>query len=378
MARIEERQNKTGTSWRVVWYRDGKRQPRMTFSTYEQARRWKVAIEQTDGDPNRAARMLEQAGAQIPTLDEAAEHDLARRRTAPFTKQTYRSYMRNHIRPQLGDRPVDLITADDVRRFIAYLEDRGLAVKTMQSIASFLGGVFAHAQAQGWVTESPYSHQMLPAEGPKDERDKFLTRAEVELIMPHLRPGHVDPCRFLLATGLRPGEMRALTVEDVSLDARQPTVRITKAMRQDREKGDYVGPPKSSLSVRSVGLPPSVVNMLRLHVDGRSPTDVLFVGSTGKRLSPTSLRHSWRDAVMAARDGNLTKTPPLYSLRHTHASLMLDAGMSIWQLAKHLGHSAQMTEEIYGHLMPEATYKTAQAAETAIYGTSSPAALPAS
>src|SRR5690606_41933300 len=65
----------------------------------------------------------------------------------------------------------------------------------------------------------------------------------------------------------------------------------------------------------------------------------------------------------------LSKRPSLYSLRHTHASLMLDAGMEVWKLSRHMGHASQaVTENVYAHLMPDAHYQAASFAAKALEG----------
>lgn len=174
----------------------------------------------------------------------------------------------------------------------------------------------------------------------------------------------------MLSTGLRPAEVRALQVKDMRLDAKQPTVRVTKAMKQDKERGDYVGPPKSQMSVRSVGLPPSAVTMLREHTEGRPDSAILFPGPQGDHMGRATLNWHWNKAVERS---DLKTKPGLYALRHTHASLMLEAGMDIWKLSRHMGHgSVSITEKVYSHLMPEAHYQAASIAESF---SASPAAL---
>lgn len=85
-----------------------------------------------------------------------------------------------------------------------------------------------------------------------------------------------DPARRMLATGLRPGDWRALTGGDAHLDAKQPVERVTKATKAVPEAGDDLGDPKSKCSVRSVGLSPSTVEMLWPYVKGRRPSERLF------------------------------------------------------------------------------------------------------
>lgn len=84
-------------------------------------------------------------------------------------------------------------------------------------------------------------------------------------------------------------------------------------------------------------------------------------------MAATTISKAFKDAIEAAKQaGELHRDPDLYSLRHTHASLMLDAGMSTWDLSRHLGHDKAMTRRIYGHLLPHAEFKASQYAASAL------------
>lgn len=84
-------------------------------------------------------------------------------------------------------------------------------------------------------------------------------------------------------------------------------------------------------------------------------------------MSEDSLSSAFSKAAESARQaGKLAKKPTLYALRHTHASLMLAAGMETWKLAAHLGHDETMTRKVYGHLMPDAQFEAASYAAKAL------------
>lgn len=362
MAVIEERENKTGTSYKVVWYHKSVRQKPVTLKSRSEAEEWKRLIELHKGDQNKAARDLAKVKSSSPALSDVAEAHFSRLRAERFTIQTYESYMKNHIRPQLGSEPVAMITDDDIRRFIAHLETK-LAVKTVHNIVGTLAGILDYAVKRGDIKASPYHHSMLPKAKPREEDDLFLTADEVRKVIGNVKAEWArDIFSLMLATGLRPAEARALQVKDARLDAKHPTVRVTKAMKQDKKTGDYVGPPKSQMSVRSIGLPPSAVEMLKRYTDGKNDSDQLFPGPNGGHLSRYILNWHWNKAVERS---DLKTKPTLYALRHTHASLMLEAGMDIWKLSRHMGHgSVSITEKVYSHLMPEAHYQAAQLAQT--------------
>lgn len=384
MATIQRRENIKGTSFRVVWRDDGQ-QKVATFKSEDKAERWKYLVEKVGGSEAEADRHLAKTMDTGPTLTAVYDHYMARHRGTPKTVQEYASYWRNHIDSAMGDMPVGQMRADDIRTLVATMESKGRAPKTINNVGGFLGQLLKHAVAYEWITASPWDAKLLPKnKSLKPERDHFLTRTEAALIIDAMT-SHQDAAKVLLATGMRPGELCALDVGDVDLDADQPVLRINKAVKQDSAKGDYIGPPKSDRSIRSIGLPPSAVETLRTWVAGKRDNEPLFTQAAGPgkdaqqvRLRRKRIYQTWQRTVEKLRehgkdeDGNatppaLSKKPALYALRHTHASLMLAAGMQIWQLSRHLGHaSVSITETTYAHLMPDAHYQSASFAAKAL------------
>src|SRR5690554_4648800 len=106
MASIETRQRATRITHKVVWYDPDGRKRSKTWATRERAELWKSLIESVHGDEQAAARHLARQASQALTVAKVAEHRLGLLRATDFTRQTYESYMRNHIGPALGDWPV--------------------------------------------------------------------------------------------------------------------------------------------------------------------------------------------------------------------------------------------------------------------------------
>lgn len=363
MAHIEERKKLNGTSYRVIWYdHEGKRKTK-TWPTQERAELWQSLIEAVNGDTEEAARHLARQASKVMTINEVSEHRLELIRATDYSRQTYRSYMHNHISPAMGGWPVDTVTEDDCRRFVIGLERKKLSAKYINNICGWLTSILRHAEDRKWRAGNPMKADMLPdvLRTDADEIDMFLTRTEAQAIIERMPKSQQARAMLILATGARPGEMRALLVGDVNLEAKQPVVRVTKAVKRDMKTGDYVGPPKSRESVRSLGLAPSTVKMLRPHVEGRRPNEYLFPGADGRWASHDAFYEAFKLGVRKAQaDGLLDKNPSPYALRHTHASLMIDAGMDLWSLSRHMGHASQeITEKTYLHLMPDAQYKAA-------------------
>ncbi|WP_162319542.1 tyrosine-type recombinase/integrase [Nesterenkonia haasae] len=371
MASIQTRSGPKGTSFRVTWREDGS-QKVATYRSEEAALNWKRLIEAV-GSADEADRILEKQNSTSPTVDEVAEHRLELLRATRGTKATYRQYMRTHISPAFGSWPVDTVSPDDCRRFVIALENKGRAPKMIHNICGWLTSLMLHAEERGWRSGNPMKADMLPPVERSDatEASMFLTKKEADAIISRVRQPYQDFCLLMLSTGMRPSESRSLTVADVLLDQPQPVIRVTKAMKNSREKGgyEYVGPPKSKASRRPGGLPPSAVQMLRPHLAGRPSSEPLFPGVRTEYMSHSAPGRAFNKGAAEARsEGELHKDPDLDSLRHTHASLMLAAGMETWKLANHLGHDETMTRKVYGHLMPEAQFEAATFAAKALDG----------
>lgn len=370
MASIEARTGQKKTSFRVIWRdTDGQKQSK-TWPTKERAELWKALIESVNGDESKAAEHLARQASQAMTLNAASDHRMGLLRADEFTVQTYEIYMRKHISPYFGEWPIDTITEDDCTRFVLSLEKKNLSPKYIHNITGWLTSVFLHAIARGWAPANPMNPKVLPEviHSDETEADKFLTREEAQAIISRMLERHQVPAQLMLGTGMRPAEMRALTVGDVYLDAAQPVVRVTKAIRQDRKLGERLGPTKTRRSVRSLGIPPSLIEALKPHVEGRKGSEYLFPGKAGQWIPASTFTQAFARGVKLATAAELlTKKPGPYSLRHTHASLMIDAGMDMYKLSRHMGHATQkITEDTYVHLYPDAQYEAANFAAIAL------------
>lgn len=94
-------------------------------------------------------RTVEQAGAAYV---EHLEHVMERKRT---TLQDYRGYLRRHLVPLFGERTLDKIDAERVRRHLIAKRAEGLSSKTVQNHLNFLSGLFAFSVRRGWATSNP-------------------------------------------------------------------------------------------------------------------------------------------------------------------------------------------------------------------------------
>ncbi|MFA9413947.1 tyrosine-type recombinase/integrase [Streptococcus sp. E29BA] len=155
----------------------------------------------------------------------------------------------------------------------------------------------------------------------------------------------------LLATGCRFGEVVAIEWSDIDLD--NGTISITKNYSRLLK---LIGTPKSKAGVRVISIDKKTINLLRLYKNRQRQ---LFI-ETGARVSAVVLATATKEYQnMATRQDSLDRRCAeiaiprftFHAFRHTHASLLLNAGISYKELQYRLGHATlAMTMDIYGHL----------------------------
>jgi integrase len=170
----------------------------------------------------------------------------------------------------------------------------------------------------------------------------FDSLSSIDRLAAELSPRSAGAVVFAVETGLRPSEWAAL--ESRHVDPRGGVVRI----RQTIVDGRLRKYGKTSRSRRDV---PLTARALTALPNGRFDRDstLLFPAMSGVHLDLDNWRRrEWRPAVVAAGlDRRLTP----YAMRHTYASFALDAGVSIFELARLMGTSVRIIDDTYGHLV---------------------------
>ena len=153
--------------------------------------------------------------------------------------------------------------------------------------------------------------------------------------------------------------MLALRWKDMDLDMGEVT--IARALHHLRNGTTVIRAPKSAKGRRSIPLPASATIVLRRHKDGQaaerlplgghapSPDDFVFAQSDGTPWLPDTVSAGWRK--LARKSGFVGIR--LHDARHTHATLMLKAGIHPKIVQERLGHaSIQITLDTYSHVVP--------------------------
>jgi integrase len=262
----------------------------------------------------------------------------------PSTIEDYRSMLRVHLVPALGDRALDRISPADIEAFIAAQLGAGLAVKTVLNHLGLLHSIFERGRRRGWVATNPCDRVEKPRK-PDAEVLRFLSQEELEAVL-RATPDEQDRALFLTAamTGMRRGELLALTWADIDWTAQR--VRVRASIVRGR-----VGAPKSKRSSRSIPLADRVAAELEHRFqdsDHQADTDLVFCRAGGEPLDPSRLRRRFAAAVKAAG----VRPVRLHDLRHTFATRAAGAGVPMRTLQEWLGHRDFATTLRYADYQP--------------------------
>ncbi len=231
---------------------------------------------------------------------------------------------------------------------------RPLSAKTVRNIAGIVSSAFARATKWGLVTMNPVSASEPPI--PKKRRGFALTPEQQRtLFAAATEPWCLGTfLKVLAGTGARRGEILALRWSEFD----EGRVLITRSLTQTRQKLEFKCT-KTEDSERRVSLPSSTVAALEAHrqrqnefrhqfgPDYRADLDLIFANPNGSPLKPDSVSAS---VSALCRRLKLPKGVSLHTLRHTHGSHLLAAGMSLPVVSERLGHSSvRVTAEVYSH-----------------------------
>ena len=176
----------------------------------------------------------------------------------------------------------------------------------------------------------------------REEVAFFASLAGVDTLAAELGPAFGPIGIFGVETGLRPSEWTALERRHVDRRARVVQVRRSVVDGHLKEYGKTARSRRDvPLTARALG----AVDALQARID----TPLLFPAARGGFIDLDNWRRrEWRPAVEAA-GLNAALTP--YAMRHTYASFALDAGVTLFELARLMGTSVKVIDETYGHLV---------------------------
>ena len=270
---------------------------------------------------------------------------------------TQSTYRRNYFAMEAvkkmigGDVLVSRITASYIRK---QFTKSGKKPATLNEHLKRLKAVLRWGYKNDLVEDASYLDKLTPFKAPPHKvtiRDKYLESGELRAVLTAM---HIDTWRllteFLALSGLRIGEAIALKKSDVDLEVRQ--IHVTKAYDSVNRK---VSNAKTMCSIRDVYIQPELEVVIRkikkamqeqALKSGKRP-DLFLFDQDGHHINYYTYNKYLREKTEAVIGRALTP----HALRHTHASLLMEQGLTIDAISRRLGHeNSKITKEIYLHV----------------------------
>ena len=282
--------------------------------------------------------------------------DYAKLKVRPSSHQTYRGYIDNHIRPNIGDIPLEKLTSLDLQKLYKKLltkgrverleakgQPKGLSTKTVRNIHQILSSALKLAQEQRIILANPAERCALPKVEHREM--KTLPVEQLQSFLREARESGVFELYYLeLATGLRRGELLGLKWEDI--DLQKGDLRVRRQI--SRINGEVMEAPlKTKNAYRTLPLAEDTIDVLKEQREKVGSSPWVFPSPNGGPISPDSVLHMLHRVLKRA---GLPRVR-FHDLRHTFATLALQNGVDIKTVSGMLGHfSAGFTLDTYAHV----------------------------
>lgn len=263
----------------------------------------------------------------------------------PRTVDLYQRLLALHILPALGQTQLKSLTPPVVRAWHSELGQSTGPTAQAQSYR-LLRTILNQAVRDGELASNPC--QIVGAGTPKTKERQAPTLAQVHELS-ELVPARYRALVLVAAySGLRFGELTALTRADVTLEKSQPpAVRVSRAM--NRLDGKWLlGTPKSQAGLRTVALPDYLRPVLVEHMDRYvlpGAGALVFATKSGRPL----YNANWCSTFARAKRQIGLDDCHFHDLRHAAATLAAQSGATLKDSMARLGHSTPRAALIYMH-----------------------------
>lgn len=278
-------------------------------------------------------------------------------------------YFKNHILPFFGHMKVSKITVRHCEQFASQLSKK---LKYFHHIINYASDVMNTAVRYEYINSNPFSTAKIPKESVHEISDNYLDIEDFKLLNSHL--ASLDTMvqallRVLMFTGIRKGELLALTWSDIHF--KKKTLAIREAYSYSKHNnGNNVGLPKPKVSriillddvtldILKQWKQEQVLRLTQLGIPLNKPSDQLIFNN-----SDNSFLNSYfpnEQLIEAIEELNI-KFITVHGLRHTHATHLAEASADFAGIQNRLGHvvSKNTTGKYYLHVTNKIKQNTLQ------------------
>lgn len=283
------------------------------------------------------------------------EHSEIKRNLSQRTLRAYESDL-TQFTTQIGMIEMDTITEGDLEDYVTRLGTEPYRETSIRRKVAAIKVFFRYLEEEGHLVQSPA--RRLKIKQPLEARvPNVLSMKEIKSLLsaPKKQIRELADKRdesaggrnryfcavrdnliieMLFSTGIRIGELVALNLGDVDLEARQ--MKITGRGTRGR-----------IVEVSSDIVLDALTDYLRLRKERDVDTDALFIGRSGTRLTIYSIENIFKKYVQSSE---IKRHVTPHALRHTMASMLINSGADIRTVQEILGHASILSTQVYTKL----------------------------
>ena len=291
----------------------------------------------------------------------------------PRTTEGYATIIRNHLKPKLGNIKLKDLTPQCIQQYYSRQlksgradgKAGGLSPQSIKHHREVLSKTLADAVKWGLVYRNAAS-AATPPRVPRSEMVVLDPEGISDVLETARNTPYFAAIHLFVHTGLRRSELLGLRWQDVDLP--QQRIAVRQVLIRLKGLGVVFEEPKTDKSRTPIVLTSESVLVLRAHRERQeAESDVpvtseslVFCWPNGTPWKPDTLTHSFKRLARKAGHPGAT----LQSLRHSHGSIMIKAGVHLKMVQDRLRHSRMTTTyDRYVHLLPGAEESAAEAFE---------------
>lgn len=287
------------------------------------------------------------------------------------TLLTKKAVLQTHILPFFGSKPINEIKASDVRRWQAKLmsSPNNYSQTYLKKINTELNSIINYAKRFYDLNTNPCGKAGTIGKAKAEEMD-YWTYDEYIAFREGVKDKSLSYICFevLYWTGMREGELLALSPADIDLDNK--TISINRTYQRIEGK-DVFTSPKTRKSKRKIPIPDFLCQELSDYIQSR------YMPDADERLFPVTKSYLSHEMIRGCKNTGIKKIR-IHDIRHSHASLLINQGCDALMLADRLGHEkVSTTLNTYSHLFPHKQQELVHSLES-LQATDSPTPEPPS
>jgi len=267
-----------------------------------------------------------------------------------------------YVMNDLGKVRIDKLSPKILQKWKTGITEKGLSVITCQNIFGELNAMINYAVRMEYIVKNPLksvgNFKEVLFSKPQDKLHYYTPdefKKYIAVAKDQAESGVVTDWGFYVFfniafyTGMRKGEINALKWSDID----GTTVHVRRSIAQKIKGGDIETPPKNKSSYRDLQIPKPLIKILddhkARHQSMQDFSDDLRICGGIKPLRDTNIENHNKEYAAASGLPHIR----IHDFRHTHATILVNEGINIQEIARRLGHAKiEMTWNTYSHLYP--------------------------